>query len=187
MFFFFLPYLVILVGATIHVFADRKENKKTARRVVELYLIWIVGVSGFFSIYGGIGHIGPTRAEIADMIGPGYIPSMFQWENAWADIGVGVALIVSVWKRNGFMTATVLIWTILYWGDAVGHVMQLVAHDNTAIANVWTIPSDFAVPLAAVVLLIVYRRLSRTTDGESGEADKDAPKVAVEDSGESEG
>lgn len=129
----------------------------------------------------GIGHIGPTRAKIAELIGPGYIPSMFQWENAWADIAVGVALFISLWKRNGFLTASVLIWTILYWGDAVGHIMQLVVHQNRAVANVWSIPSDIVVPLAAIVLLIAYRRLSRSRSAGTSTDDSAAPAPSAEE------
>lgn len=159
MLFLVLPYAVIAAGATAHVFLDHKDNRRTKGRVVELYLIWLVGVSGVSAVLTGYMHMGPNRAEIADLIGPGYVPSMFQWENAWADTAVGLALFISIWKRNGFLTASILIWAVLYWGDAIGHIMQLVVHDNRAPANVSSIPTDILIPLIAIALLIAYRKL----------------------------
>ncbi len=56
------------------------------------------------------------------------------------------------------MTAAVVTLVIMYWGDAIGHVMELVAHDNQAPSNVWAIPSDVLQPLLAAILLVLYRR-----------------------------
>ena len=56
----------------------------------------------------------------------------------------------------------VIATAVLYWGDAAGHLMQLVAHGNTAPNNVWTIPTDLLLPLGAVVLLIAHRLTTLT-------------------------
>ncbi len=144
----------------IHTFVDRKPNRRTTRRVVELWLLWFLVAGGAFSILGGIGHIGPNSTDVAADIG--YTPSMFQWEVGWGDIALGTVGVLCLWKRGSFMTAAVIVLAIGYWGDAIGHVMQWVAHDNTAVNNVWALPSDILQPLVAVVLLIVYRRLERT-------------------------
>jgi hypothetical protein len=50
---------------------------------------------------------------------------------------------------------------ISFGGDAVGHLMQLVVHDNRAPANVWSLPSDVLQPLLAIGLLVAYRRTRR--------------------------
>jgi hypothetical protein len=47
---------------------------------------------------------------------------------------------------------------VQYGGDAIGHIMEYVAHDNTAPSNVWAIPSDILQPIVAIVLLVIYRR-----------------------------
>ncbi|MGH8882800.1 MAG: DUF6790 family protein, partial [Stackebrandtia sp.] len=64
-----------------------------------------------------------------------------------------------VWKRDSWLTAAVVAIAILYWGDAVGHLMEWVAHGNTAPSNIGAIPSDILQPLVAVILLIAYRAL----------------------------
>ncbi len=160
--FFIFQLVVILVGAAIHVAIDRRRDRDRAPtgRAVELFLVWLVVVSGVGSIVSGIMHTSGLSDELAVQIG--YTESMFQWEVGWADIAIGVLLIGCVRLRGSWMTAAVVAWAISYWGDAIGHIMQWSEHSNTAPANVWAIPSDIVDPLAAVVLLVAYRRLTDT-------------------------
>ncbi len=161
--FFVLPYLLCAVGWIIHLLADRKPNRRTAQRAVELLLLWVLVFFGAWSIYGGIAHLSGLSGQLATEIG--YAPSMFQWEVGWGDITVGVLGVGCGWRalRDNWMTAAVVAVAISYWGDAIGHVMELVAHDNTAPDSVWAIPGDIVQPLIAVILLIVYRVGERTT------------------------
>jgi hypothetical protein len=156
--FFLVPVVIVVVAATIHVRLDKHPDRGTRRRTIELYLIWLTAGSGAWSIFGGIGHIGPNSTEIAEQIG--YAPSMFQWEVGWADITIGALGVGTIWRRDGWLTAAVWSWALLYWGDAIGHVMEWVAHDNTEPSNVWVLPTDVGVPLVAVILLAAYRRAS---------------------------
>ncbi|MFD5428001.1 DUF6790 family protein [Streptomyces sp. NPDC127084] len=154
---FLVVYVVVLLACPLlHTFADRKPNRRTRFRVTEIWLLWFVGASGLLSVLTGLGHIGPNAPEIAD--GIGFVHSAFQWEVGWADIAVGAVGFLSIWRRDSFMTAAVIALAILYWGDAVGHIMQLVAHGNRAPQNVQPIYTDILQPLVAVLLLIAYRR-----------------------------
>ena len=155
--FFLFPYVICLVGWLVHVVLDRKPDRRTGHRVVELALLWILVFFGAWSIYGGIAHLTGLSGQLATEIG--YAPSMFQWEVGWGDIAVGVLGVGCAWRalRDNWMTAAVVVLVISYGGDAIGHVMELVAHDNTAPDNVWAIPGDILQPLLAVVLLVVYR------------------------------
>lgn len=150
--FFFLPFVVALVGAAIHV----KRTDAHGGRALELFLVWWIVANGVMAILGGISHIGPTSDEVAE--GIGYVQSMFQWEVGWGDITVGVLLVGVARWRDGWLTAAVVAWAISYWGDAIGHVMEWVSHDNTAPSNTWALPSDILGPLVAVALLIAFRR-----------------------------
>ena len=38
--------------------------------------------------------------------------------------------------RDGWLTAAVVVLAVQYGGDAIGHIMQLTAHNNTAPSNV---------------------------------------------------
>lgn len=158
--FFIVQWVLILGGATIHVLVDRHRHRRTGGRVVELYLLWILAAGGAWAVFGGFGHIGPNSTEIAEQIG--YDQSMFQWEVGWGDIALGVLGIGCIWKRDSWLTAAVVALVIMYGGDAIGHIMQYVEHDNTEPNNVWAIPSDILQPVLAVVLFAAYRRRERT-------------------------
>jgi hypothetical protein len=156
--FFFVQWGLIVVGAILHMLLDRKPNRRTPRRLVELGLLWILVAGGAWAILGGYAHIGPDSTETAEDIG--YQQSFFQWEVGWGDIAVGVLGVMCIWRRDSFMTAAVIALTLSYGGDAIGHIMQLVEHDNHEVNNVWAIPSDIVQPVAAVVLLIAYRMMA---------------------------
>jgi hypothetical protein len=156
--FFLFTLGTLVVGPLVHTFVDRKPNRRTRFRVVELWLLWWVAGGGFWLAFGGLGHTGPDAAQIADEIGFAHSP--FQWEVGWADLSLGVVGIMCIWKRDSFMTAVVIANALLLWGDAIGHVMQWVSHDNTATDNIWAIPSDVLQPLVSIVLLIAYRRMA---------------------------
>jgi hypothetical protein len=145
-----------------HLAVDRHPDRRTGRRVMELALLWLLVGGGVMSIVGGFGHVGPNSTDIADQIG--YRPSMFQWEVGWADIAIGVlgAGCALHRLRGTWMTAAVVAWTVSFWGDAAGHLMQLIAHDNREPSNVWSLPSDILMPLLAIVLLVAYRRAARS-------------------------
>ena len=161
-YFFLVPWMIILLGATLHVQFDRKPNRRTPRRVIELYLVWLMAFGGAWSIFGALGHLGPNSTDVAADIG--YAPSMFQWEVGWGDVVIGVLGLGCVRMRGQWLTAAVVALVFGYGGDAIGHIMQYVEHDNTEPDNVWAIPSDIAQPLLAAVLLVVYRRLGARRD-----------------------
>lgn len=156
MVFFSLPYGIVIIGWIVHVFADRKPDRRTGHRVLELFLIWWLATQGFFTIMGGIFHLTGLAHQLAVEIG--YAPSMFQWEVGWADIAVGVLAFGCIWKRDSWMTAAVVAYSLALFGDGIGHVMQYSAHHNVAPDNLWAIPTCFLVPLVAIVCLIFYRR-----------------------------
>jgi len=156
--FFATVWATLVVGFVLHVVLDRKPNRRTTRRVVELALLWVLAGGGAWSIFGGIGHLGPNSTDLAEEIG--YEQSFFQWEVGFADVAIGVLGVMCIWLRNSFMTAAVIALVILFGGDAIGHLMQWVANDNTDPDNIWALPSDVLASVLAVVLLVAYRRLS---------------------------
>lgn len=156
--FFVVQWVALIVGFGVHVLVDRSARRRTASRVIELALLWVVVGSGVFMVLGGVAHIGPGSDAVAASIG--FPPSMFQWEIGWADIAFGVLGIACAWpvNRGGWLTATVIGTSISVIGDGIGHIMQLVAHGNTAPDNVLAIPNDFVIPALMLVLLALYRR-----------------------------
>lgn len=162
--FFLASWVISIIGWIVHVFLDHKPNRRTSHRVVELLLLWVLVVTGVFGLIGGLGHISGQASELAAQIG--YAPSMFQWEVGWGDIALSVLLIGCAWRRwrGAWMTAAIVVMTIQYGGDAIGHIMEYSAHDNTAPDNVWAIPSDILQPIISIILLVIYRRGARPGD-----------------------
>ena len=154
--FFFIQAGVIVIGMVVHMVLDRHGDRRTKPRLIELALLWVIVGVGAWAIVAGLGHIGPTSNSLAKQIG--YRQSMFQWEIGWADIAIGVLGVGCVWRRDGWLDAAVIALAVSYGGDAIGHIMQYSAHNNHAGSNVWAIPSDILQPIAAVLLLILYRR-----------------------------
>jgi hypothetical protein len=162
MVFFITPWVITFVGFAIHALLDRSPNRRTAHRIIELLLLWLLVFGGVWALLAALGHLGPNSAEIA--AGIGYAPSMFQWEVGWADVAVGVLGVGCIWMRQQWLTAAVVVLSICYLGDAIGHIMQYTVHDNTAPNNVWAIPSDILGPVLAIVLLVAYRRTAEHAD-----------------------
>ena len=172
--FFAIPWIVTIVGFAIHAVLDRKPNRRTPYRLVELALVWLLAFGGAWSIFGALAHLGPNSTDVAK--GIGYAPSMFQWEVGWGDIVIGVLGLGVIWKRDSWMTAAVVALTLGYGGDAIGHFMSwLGPSKNDAVNNVWAIPSDIMGPLVAIILLVIYRKLGRT----SAPASAPAPQPAA--------
>lgn len=159
--FFVMQWVFIVGGATIHMFIDRHKHGHREGRVTELYLLWVLVFGGAWAIYGGILHTSGSSGQLAESIG--YTQSMFQWEVGWGDIALGVLGVGCAWKklRGQWMTAAVVVLAIQYGGDGIGHIMEWVANDNLAPDNTWAIPSDFAQPLVAIILLLAYRKSDR--------------------------
>ncbi len=158
MFFFFFQWLTVIIAAVVHVLIDRHPDRRTKPRVVQLLLLWGLGGFGVWAIVGGLFHLGPSSDSIAE--GIGYAQSEFQWEVGWADIAIGVLMLLGVFKRGRFMEAGVIAITISYGGDAIGHIKEWIVNDNTAVNNVWAIPSDILTPVLLIVLLYLHRKYS---------------------------
>lgn len=112
---------------------------------------------GFTGIYAFILHtFFPNLAAMHI----GWVNSPFQFEVAVADLAVGVVGILSFNASYGFRLATVIVATICLWGDALGHIYQMVVNHNFAMGNsgswFWM---DIVVPL---ILILCIRKL-RTT------------------------
>jgi hypothetical protein len=73
-----------------------------------------------------------------------------------ADLAVGVTACISFWRDLSFKAAAVTAASIFLFGDAVGHVRQMVIAGNVAPGNAG-VPfyMDIICPLLAIALLLV--------------------------------
>jgi hypothetical protein len=153
----FLVYPVVaIVGATIHNLRHRDADRA---KKIETYLIWwLVAAIGVGNIVGGLFHVfdGP---EIAEEIGFTRGDGGFQFENAMADIAIGVIAVMCAWFRGNFILAVLVAITISWWGDGYGHIYQAEVNDNHDPDNTGIVLySDFILPAVAWVLYILFRR-----------------------------
>lgn len=106
---------------------------------------------GFTGIYTFIMHaFFPSMA--ASTIG--WLASPFQYEVAMADLGFGLVGLLSFNASYGFRLAAVIGSTIWLWGDATGHIDQMIRYHNFSAGNAGTwFWLDVFVPLLLIVCL----------------------------------
>lgn len=89
----------------------------------------------------------------------GWPQSPFQFEVAMADLALGVLGILCFKANFGFRFATTIAAVICLWGDAVGHIYQMLFNKNFSAGNAgswfWL---DILVPLILVICLKQMRR-----------------------------
>lgn len=154
--------LVALVGAGIHLLRH-KEKRGTVAVAGVLLLFWLGIAIGLGSIFGAAFHVfdaEPTAEQI------GFVPwnptgtGAFQFENAMGDLAIGVAGVLCFWIRDPkFWLAVIVIATIQFWGDAYGHIYQMIEHDNHEPDNTgFALWLDIINPVILIVLYALMRR-----------------------------
>jgi hypothetical protein len=91
-------------------------------------------------------------APIARSIG--WAPSPFQWELGVASAGMAVAGIMAGGQPRSFALATIIIFTVFLWGDAVGHIRSMAQDHNFSVNNAG--PIFFYDLLAPAALIYLY-------------------------------
>lgn len=109
---------------------------------------------GFTGVYAFIMHIFFSQMTAHNI---GWTSSPFQFEVGVADLAFGVLGIIAFKASFGFRAATAIGAAIWLWGDAVGHIIQVIQSQNFAPGNsgswLWM---DILVPL---ILLICVSKL----------------------------
>jgi hypothetical protein len=153
---FLLYPIIALGGATIH---NLRHKDASRARKLEIYLIWwIVVAIGIGNIIGGLFHVFDGK-EIAEEIGFTRGDGGFQFENAMADIAIGVIAVMCAWFRGNFILAVLVAITISWWGDGYGHIYQAIEYDNHDPDNTGVVLySDWILPAVGWLLYILYVR-----------------------------
>ncbi len=148
-----MPMLIVAIiapiGAWVHLRRHPAERTKAER--YEVFLLWWFALAiGFSGVLGALYHVfdGPQMAE---QIGFTRGDGGFQFENAMGDLAIGTAAFLCLRFRDPrFWLAVLIVATIQYWGDVIGHVYQWRHYDNTEPDNVG-IPlwMDIFVPVVA--------------------------------------
>jgi hypothetical protein len=132
----------------------RKKAKANAWEPFEFWMLFLfVGLLGIYTF--ALHCFWPNLAAE----GIGWSNSPFQWEVGIANAVVGVLGLLSLKASRQFRTAVVIGFSIWLWGDAVGHVYQMVAAGNFAPGNAgpwfWT---DVVGPAVLIFFHIANRK-----------------------------
>jgi hypothetical protein len=113
------------------------------------------GVVGVFTFYTHVFMAERSAQQI------GWPTSPFQFEVGIADLVQGVLGVLAFRASHGFRRATTVAVAVWLWGDAIGHVRQMIVADNFAPGNAgpwfW---SDVLVPAVMIVSLSLAERTS---------------------------
>jgi len=129
------------------------------RRNISFYEIvyrWVALFAlGFSSLYAGVMHV-LFPVTSASLIG--WANSPFQLEVGVADIALGLLGVFSFNASHGFRLAAVIAATVMFWGDAAGHINQMIINENFAPGNAGTwFWLDIIVPLILILCFIKLR------------------------------
>jgi len=127
-------------------------------------LAWLLLLSvGAQGIYTFVIHVFFPEQSAANI---GWAVSPFQYEVGIADLTVGVLGVLAFWGNFGFRLAAVIAGVVWYWGDAIGHVKQMIVANNFAPGNAgpWFWTDVFVPMLLLACLLVVWRSGSETTN-----------------------
>jgi hypothetical protein len=148
--------LAALVAASLHL-ALSPARRGSSRAVTATYLIYLlfiyVGLMGLLTAYAHVFRAAQTSASI------GWQPSPFEYEVGMADLTLGVLGVLCIWLRGNFWLATAIANAVWLLGDAVGHIRELVLHNNHAANNAGIfLAAEIVTPLLILILALYPRR-----------------------------
>jgi hypothetical protein len=92
----------------------------------------------------------------------GWATSPFEYEVGMADLTVGVLGVLCLVFRGEFWLATAIADAVWLLGDAVGHIRDMVVHNNHAEYNAGKfLAFELAMPVLILGLVLYYRRATR--------------------------
>ena len=146
-----LPLLLFI--AALALAATVRTSTPAADRFLAWILLLPIGVTGLWAAVFHLFFPGVAAADI------GWEVSPFQFEVGMSDLAIGATACLSFWRSLDFKAAAVMVSSIFFLGDTVGHVKQMVVAGNFAPGNAG-VPfySDIALPVLTIGLLMVARR-----------------------------
>lgn len=122
--------LAMFFLAVIFIFFHRLFSHRPPAEIIYRWIAFFpLGLTG---IYAFIMHAYYPDVSAMSI---GWKVSPFQFEVAVADLAFGLLGILSFCASYGFRLATVLGSAIFLWGDAIGHINQMLVYKNYSPAN----------------------------------------------------
>jgi hypothetical protein len=118
------------------------------------YTLW--GEVLFYCVGLGFIYVWYFHAFLQEFTAPliGWQPSPFEWELAWAELGLAVVALLSLWRGYEMRLAATLVFAIFSFGAAAQHIEQMLALHNYSRGNAGLILwfGDIALPLFLLFL-----------------------------------
>src|SRR5271169_2391306 len=148
--------ILALVAASIHLVVSSKR-RSGAVTIVSTYLVYLlfiyVGLMGLFTAYYHVFRPIEASASI------GWSTSPYEYEVGMADLTVGVLGVLCLVFRGEFWLATAIADAVWLLGDAVGHIREMVVHNNHAEYNAGKfLAFELLMPILILGLVIYHRR-----------------------------
>jgi hypothetical protein len=150
--------VVMLVAAVLLAIVANRRQVDAAGGFANQLLGWLLLLSvGAQGVYTFVMHVFFPSVSAANI---GWAPSPFQYEVGIADLTVGVLGVLAFWGNFSFRLAAAIAGIVWYWGDAVGHVQQMLVANNFAPGNAgpWFWTDVLVPPLLILLLVLVWRR-----------------------------
>ena len=124
--------------------------------ISEIGLVWLVaGFYGIATLIAGTQHIvNPDRIakDIGWMTGSG-----FQLELGWAELGLGLAGVLSIWFRGAYFMGPGIAGSALYLGSALVHGLDMTKYKNFNPRNTGSVfYIHILVPVLVCALLVLH-------------------------------
>ena len=137
----------------IAIIVPLRGGERSAERFLAWILLLPLGMSG---LWGAFFHLGFPTVSAAYI---GWAPSPFQFEVGIANLAIGITCCLAFRASLPFKTAAVSASGIWLFGDAVGHVQQMIQAGNFAPGNAGLpFVFDIVLPILSVILLAVAWR-----------------------------
>jgi hypothetical protein len=157
-------FTIIMFGLAVFVILVHialTKKKRNAKSILEIILLdYFILSMGIGTIIAGLAHIfnGP---EIAKGIGWA-VGSPFQTEVGLANLGVGIASLISFAFRGTYWLAIAIVWAVFAVGAGMVHVLEMFG-GNTAVYNsgFGILFTDFVAPILVLILVVAYLRISK--------------------------
>lgn len=159
-----IPLLIVAICTAI-----AKVRKATARHEVVTFSYTLWGEVLFYCI--GLGFIDAWyfHAYLASFTAPliGWRPSPFEWELAWAELGLAVVALLSMWRGYDTRLAATLMYAIFSFGAAAQHIHLMMTQHNYAPGNAGLVLwfGDIALPIVLLALALASRDAYERTMG----------------------
>lgn len=136
------------IAMLITLFTYKKSSLPPFENLLRWVCLLAIGVNGLYN-FAMHGFFGAMTAAVI-----GWPNSPFQWEVAVANLGFGLLGLLSFKASFDFRKATIIANTGWLWGDAAGHIYQMVVHDNFTAGNAgswfWL---DVFIPLVLIICM----------------------------------